>query len=62
MILFPNVGGPFFTLGRGLLRDNCDRSPEGRKVGWEKAVQGPACLRGLSTEYFYDQLPLEIET
>ena len=36
--------------------------PEGRKVGQEEAVQGSAWLRGLTTEYFYDQVPLEIET
>lgn len=61
MILFPNVGDPFITPGRGLLA-GCDHLPEGRKVGQEEAVQGSAWLRGLPTEYFYDQVPLEIET
>lgn len=65
MILFPNVcvgGCPFITLGRGLFRRGCDHLPEGRKVGQEEAVQASAWLRGLTTEYFYDQVPLEIET
>ena len=57
------VGGcPFITLGGGLFRKGCDHLPKGRKVGQEEAVQGSAWLRGCTTEYFYDQVPLEIET
>lgn len=48
--------------GRGLFRRGCDHLPESRKVGQKEAVQGSAWLRGLTTEYFYDQVPLEIET
>lgn len=54
-------GGPFIILGREPLRAVYEYSPEGRKVDQEKAIQGSVWLRGLSTEYFYDQVPVEIE-